>query len=511
MLMEKLRFVVMALVAAAAAGAVALGYRSGAAEPPAPAAVVPPAAPPRAAVKEEGMATASSTNFEVTAPTRRLAVLFAEAAEHHRKELAILWLGKELPAWPERCPIKVQVTMDGAGGATTFAYDGGKVESRSMHLEGSLDRLLTSVLPHEVTHTIFADYFGRPVVRWADEGGAVLSEDEEERQRHEKLARQIVDTPGRALALRRLLALKDFPDDVMRLFAEGYSVTRFLVEKKDRKTFLAFVKRGMSDGWDKAVKEYYDFRDVEALEDAWLAELRRQAKTEPKPLPPPPARIADGGAGGLTVPPGVPPVTGVAVMDKKGRIALLELVTVYVPVSRPVKREGKDDADMVTSYAHVAQPMTRLLDPAETPVYGTEGKRIDPKKLPELLRTETAVLVSRDGKMVDPFHLRLIKEGTLIVVPPPATAAAPVPAPGVVPGAVTDRRAHPSPPRSIHAASQAVASVESPGGGPVMSASTSVPPAAACEPARGPSRLGPSGSAMPGGRFAGGCPIANSL
>ena len=46
-----------------------------------------------------------------------------------------------------------------------------------MTVEGSLERILNSVLPHEVTHTIFAAKFGRPLPRWADEGGAVLSED----------------------------------------------------------------------------------------------------------------------------------------------------------------------------------------------------------------------------------------------------------------------------------------------------------------------------------------------
>ncbi len=51
-----------------------------------------------------------------------------------------------------------------------------------MNIEGPLDRLLSSVLPHEITHTVFAHYFRTPVPRWADEGGSVLSEDDLERQ-----------------------------------------------------------------------------------------------------------------------------------------------------------------------------------------------------------------------------------------------------------------------------------------------------------------------------------------
>ena len=41
-----------------------------------------------------------------------------------------------------------------------------------------MERMLHSVLPHEMTHTVFAHHFRYPVPRWADEGGSVLSEDD---------------------------------------------------------------------------------------------------------------------------------------------------------------------------------------------------------------------------------------------------------------------------------------------------------------------------------------------
>jgi RNA polymerase sigma factor (sigma-70 family) len=440
MLMEKLRFVVLGLVAAVAVGALVMGYRSGAAEPvgvpqvvapPAPAPVAPAPPPPD---KDAAAVTVSSKNFAVTAPNRRVAALCLGAAERCRQEVALLWLGKELPDWPERCPVRVQITMSGTGAATVFEFGDGKVKRRDMHLEGPLDRLLTSALPHEVTHTIFADYFGQPVPRWADEGGAVLSEDEEERQRHDKLTHGIVETPGRAIALRRLLAMKDFPADVMVLYAEGYSVTRFLVEKKNRKTFLAFVKQGMSDGWDKAAKEQYGFRDVEALEDAWLAAVRR--KPEPLATPNPAARVK--GEDGLDIPTGSPPATGLAVVGKKKAVLrVIDVSYAYVPVQRPVKPDGKGGEGFVTEYVARAQGVERILDLADAPVYDMKGRRIDPTQLPDLLRKPTPVLIARDGKMVDPFHLRLIKEGTLIIVPPvtPAREALPPPPAPVAPAA----------------------------------------------------------------------------
>ena len=112
-----------------------------------------------------------------------------------------------MPPWPDPCPLRVTISMNGSGGATSFAFDRGRILGQDMHIEGSLDRLLASVLPHEVTHTVFAYYFRQPVPRWADEGGAVLSEDDIERNRHDQLVRQILNTPGRAIPLRRLFSL----------------------------------------------------------------------------------------------------------------------------------------------------------------------------------------------------------------------------------------------------------------------------------------------------------------
>jgi len=225
-----------------------------------------------------------TTNFVVTAPTPQIAQQVGQAAEHFRKEKAILWLGQEMPAWPEPCPLTVKVTMSGAGGATSFAFDQGRVLGQHMTIEGSLDRLLASVLPHEVTHTVFAHHFRRPVPRWADEGGAVLSEDDVERNRHDMLCRQILNTPGRAIPLRRLFAMKEYPPDVMALYAQGFSVANFLVGNSNRQAFLNFVAHGLQYGWDNACQVHYRHSTVEELEQAWLTHLRNTRR--------PPAQLA---------------------------------------------------------------------------------------------------------------------------------------------------------------------------------------------------------------------------
>ncbi len=213
-------------------------------------------------------------NFLVHAPDPQIAQQFGQMAEHYRKQKAIEWLGHEMEPWPQPCPLVVKPTMSGPGGATKFDYRGGSYTVLSMEIEGPIERMLNSVLPHEVTHTVFAHHFRFPVPRWADEGGAVLSEDDVERSRHDRLCRDKLNA-NQKMPLRRLFNLKEYGEtsDVMIIYAEGYSVSNYLVEKSDRATFLNFVSTGMRGGWDRALQTYYGYQSVEQLEEAWLQQL----------------------------------------------------------------------------------------------------------------------------------------------------------------------------------------------------------------------------------------------
>src|SRR5262245_48096212 len=220
-------------------------------------------------------ASVQSTNFIVEAPTAELAREFARLAEKYRKDKAVEWLGREMPNWAQPCPLRVTVTGGGASGATTFRF-GGNYVFQEMHIEGQLERLKNSVLPHEITHTVFAHHFRQPVPRWADEGGAVYSEDDTERARHDQMCRQLLNA-GRGIPLRRLFNFKEYPNDVMVLYAQGYSICRFLIESSDRQTFLNFVATGMDpyQGWDKAVRGFFGYKSVDELEQAWLDHLKK--------------------------------------------------------------------------------------------------------------------------------------------------------------------------------------------------------------------------------------------
>jgi hypothetical protein len=215
-------------------------------------------------------------NFVVNAPDQATAQQFGQMAEQYRKQKAMEWLGHEMEPWPHPCPLTVKPTMGGAGGATKFNYDfKGNYDVLSMDIEGEYNKMLHSVLPHEVTHTVFAYHFRYPVPRWADEGGSVLSENDSERSHHDRLIRGYLN--GRqGIQVRRLLNLKEYGEipDVMVLYAEGFSLSNYLVNLGGRQAFLGFVQMGLQGQWDKGVQTYYQMSSVEQLEQAWLQNLR---------------------------------------------------------------------------------------------------------------------------------------------------------------------------------------------------------------------------------------------
>jgi hypothetical protein len=210
-------------------------------------------------------------NFVVEAATPELAEEIGRMAERYRHDLAIDWLGAALPNWGQPCPIHAQVAPNlGAGGATTFTFDHSEVFGWHMEIQGSHERLLDSVLPHEVTHTIFASHFRRPLPRWADEGACTTVEDISERSKQDRMLIQFLHT-GRGIAFSQMFAMTDYPQDILPLYAQGYSLARYLMDQKGKREFLAYVGDGMSSGnWVAATNQHYGYKNLAVLQETWL-------------------------------------------------------------------------------------------------------------------------------------------------------------------------------------------------------------------------------------------------
>ncbi len=210
-------------------------------------------------------------NFIVETADPQMAARISQAAEQYRHDLAIQWLGQSLPNWAQPCMMTVKVSPYlGAGGATTFIFDKGEVFGWRMNIQGSSERVLDSVLPHEITHMIFASYFRAPLPRWADEGGATSMEHISEKQKHREMLIRFLQT-GHGIAFGDLFAMTEYPQDVMPLYAEGYSLAEYLINHGGRRKFVVFLGEGMHDGqWATAVQRNYGARDLPSLQNEWV-------------------------------------------------------------------------------------------------------------------------------------------------------------------------------------------------------------------------------------------------
>src|ERR1017187_324665 len=113
------------------------------------------------------------------------------------------------------------------------------------------------------------------------------------------------------------------------------------------------------------------------------------------------------------------PDQGLAVINDKGILTITRLGHVdrkEVWLKAPAKKDSEK--------VHVKTTVTSVqLEVVELPAqvvqaYTVDGKAIEPAKLGEMLAKERTVLIALDGKKVDPFHLELYKEGTIILVTP---------------------------------------------------------------------------------------------
>jgi len=214
-------------------------------------------------------------NFIVNAPTQAIAKQVGDSAETFRNDIAVEWLGEPLQAWAQPCPIQVQVGEKlGAGGATSFVFDRGEVFGWQMSIQGSLERILDSVLPHEVTHTIFATHFRRPLPRWADEGACTTVEHTSERTKQQQMLIQFLKT-GRGISFSSMFAMKEYPADVLPLYAQGHSLASYFIAQGGKQKFLKFVADGLQDeNWSRTVQAHYGYDDLRVLQTTWLDWVR---------------------------------------------------------------------------------------------------------------------------------------------------------------------------------------------------------------------------------------------
>ena len=226
----------------------------------------------------------STRNFIIRAPNPQLAQQAARLAEQYRRDLSVEWLGYEIAPWSEKVPVQVIIDRF-PGGETSFAFvrgDGGEKAEPigwQMKVFGPPDRVLDAVLPHEITHTIFATHFGRPLPRWADEGACTTVEHESERAKNHRLLIDFLTTkPSRGIPFNRMFTMTEYPHDILPLYAQGYSLAKFLIRQKDRRTFVNYIGEGLEQSdsadpltaWNAVTQKFYGYKDLSDLQLSWL-------------------------------------------------------------------------------------------------------------------------------------------------------------------------------------------------------------------------------------------------
>jgi hypothetical protein len=87
---------------------------------------------------------------------------------------------------------------------------------------------------------------------------------------------------------------------------------------------------------------------------------------------------------------------------------------------------------------------SHTFDLNDVQVLDTAGKKVDKKDLAKLLKEETVAMASLGGREIDPLHLRVLKEGTLVFILPMPNAGAVPPGIRLLPGGVI-----PVPPKAV--------------------------------------------------------------
>jgi hypothetical protein len=232
--------------------------------------------------------THETPNFRIYHCDPALAQRAAEVAESVRTAQAKRWSSPATRAtWTPRCDLYLYPSSrdyaratgqpENSPGISTMANNGVRVLSRRMNLRADNPQLLTTILPHEVTHIVLADLFvAQQIPRWADEGLAVLAEPL--REQHLRAAElQGPLEAGRVFDLTQLMAM-DYPEakDWSLYYAQSVSLTRYLVEQGPPERFIRFVRDSQRSGPEAALHNVYQIDGLPVLRDRWLDYARKQ-------------------------------------------------------------------------------------------------------------------------------------------------------------------------------------------------------------------------------------------
>lgn len=242
--------------------------------------------------------TLETENFIIQHRNRALAEEVGQIAEHARRFSHEKWFGNEpLENWVPKCHVVLYPTSQeytqatGVGpqspGHSRFSNEGGRITSRRLDVRADDPTMKVAVLPHEITHVVLAGRFGSSnVPRWADEGMAVLTEPDAQRQAH--LANLLNSrNSGQFFRPSQIMTLADYPagGQLREFYAHSVGICHFLVERGGPQRLVAFLRVALlRNDYEAALRQVYGFADFVTLEDEFERHLAGLNQSRAAPL-----------------------------------------------------------------------------------------------------------------------------------------------------------------------------------------------------------------------------------
>jgi hypothetical protein len=224
-------------------------------------------------------------NFVVLAPDQASAAMVLAKANEYRKQLALEWVGEELPPSIGQTMIHVEYSKS-EDSALTWPIDSRQRTMHKLWLTTTPDKVTGKALYHEMTHIVLNTRFPERLPAWADEGAASMKDDDDRRATRERILAWYAKS-GNWPALETVLDAPVISADNRAAYSVASSLTQYLLTRGDRSTFLEFAQSGKARGWDRALKQYYKIAGVRDLESAWQAWIKPGDRTSRRPTIPP--------------------------------------------------------------------------------------------------------------------------------------------------------------------------------------------------------------------------------
>ena len=229
-------------------------------------------------------------HFVVMHQNEQLAVKLGETLEYHWQRILhrlapAAWSGEwrkgsRVYLYPSReMYIAKTGTPPWSEGCTRYQYVGRKVINVTIHLYQSAPLLLSSIVPHELTHAMylgFMDYRGFPPL-WLNEGIAMSSEPAF-RQRYRIRNFRNTLRQGRAFPLQKLMKLQRYPkseSETNIFYGQSLAVVNFLLNKYGSSALFELAQALAKATPEQALGQVYQYSDIAKFEKEWLASIKQ--------------------------------------------------------------------------------------------------------------------------------------------------------------------------------------------------------------------------------------------